>query len=536
MGPDDVPPPGNGDVPAGMRGETVPTTVQPPSPAPEPRDLQPLPLPAGVTPDDFDIALAYNGRVEYWLRYFQRDRGTFAVWLERMSRYEPFIRRDLTAAGLPSDLIYLALIESGFTPGATSSASAVGIWQFMAGTARLEGLEVSTYIDERRDPIRATRAAVHHLASLYHELGSWYLVAAAYNSGSGRVTRALDAVAGGARGADSLFWRIEPVLPAETRDYVPKFLAASIVGKYPERFGITPGLLPGPDDFDVVHLDRATDLAAVARAARTSEDVIRRLNPEFYLGVTPPGRRVAVRVPAGLAGRVLARLDAMPRRERVHDLRYTADRGDTPPEVAERFGISLAALRKANHLKKKTKLLAAGRALVIPLAPQLTAVASRVASRKEDPPARERPASAGRAAPAPDTTARAEVRSADLPAHASARSPAHARAAASGQARDADAYVVRAGDTLARIAEARGTTVAQLRELNGLERGALLHPGQRLRLSRARVLVYRVHEGDTLWRIAHKHGVSVDELRDWNGLAADAVIRPGDEVELRMQR
>ncbi len=768
VGPTDLPPRDSTAVPARTSADTD-IVVQPPAPAVQPRELDPLPLPSGVATNDFDIALEYNRRVEYWLEYFQRYHDTFALWLERMSRYEPLIRRELTGAGLPGDLVYLALIESGFLPSAISSARAVGIWQFMEGTARMEGLEVSTYIDERRDPVRATQAAVHHLGGLYRELGSWYLVAAAYNSGSGRVTRALDAEAGGARGADSLFWRIVPVLPAETRDYVPKLLAASILAKYPERFGIAPRALPGPDDVAVVHIGRATDLAAIARAARTDESVIRRLNPEFYLGVTPPGRRVAVRVPAGRARGLLARLDDMPRRERVHDLRYVADAGDTPTEIARRYGVSLAALRKANHLKKKTRVLAEGRQLRIPLgapapallaqgeektkstgklasaehkapaaataraaesgsadAPARTRVSAQdsdatsrddasarpkarasvadadtdasarpkartsVADADTDAPARPkaRPsgadadsdapahpkarasrADAEAAAPArtkvrtaqrdadtyvvrpgdtlaniadahdltlpqlrelnglsrvsviqpgqklrlatrvaeagdgaaparahararkdPETgsadaptRARASarddvVRSADAPtrtrasardhllrsADASARAQASARseektgsdaparthaaarvahseegaparrAVARGE-RAADSYVVRPGDTLADIADAHGLTLERLRELNGLTRANVIHPGDTLRLSRARVVVYRVHQGDTLYRIARKHGVTVEELRDWNHLAPDAVIQPGDEVDVRIQ-
>lgn len=504
IGPADGPPRDTTAVPAPVpepvQGDTG-VVVQPPAPPVQPRELEALPLPAGVAPDDFDISLEYNHRVEYWLQYFQRYHDAFALWLERMSRYEPLIRRELIGAGLPGDLIYLGLIESGFLPSATSSARAVGIWQFMAGTARLEGLEVSTYVDERRDPVRATQAAVHHLRGLYHELGSWYLVAAAYNSGSGRVARALDAEAGGARGADSLFWRIEPVLPSETRDYVPKFLAASILGKYPERFGIVPGPLPGPDDFDVVRIDRATDLAAIARAARTSEDAVRRLNPQYHLGVTPPNRRVTVRVPAGHARRLLARLAEMPRRERVHDLHYTADAGETPRAVAARYGVSLAALRKANHLTKKTKVFAVGRRLIIPLAPPKVVLADN-AGKSEKAADERKLAAAGDAPPAardsaPRDSTRgsgegAELRSADAPARAQVHSP------------DADARTRSAG--------------------------APARPEPR---AAARVVVYRVHEGDTLWRIARKHGVSVEELRDWNGLPADAVIRPGDDVRIQ---
>ncbi len=554
QGPTDVPPVAGADtmvappvVPVDTQGATE--LPQPEAPAPTRSDLAPLPLPQGISADDFDISLGFNGRVAFWLDYYQKYGDTFAKWLGRMSRYEPFIRKQLTSAGLPSDLIYLALIESGFSPNATSHARAVGIWQFMAETARMQGMEVSTYVDERRDPIRATEAAVRHLRGLYRELGSWYLAAAAYNSGEGRVTRALDTLAGGARGADSLFWQIAPALPGETRDYVPQFVAAAILGKYPDRFGLT-AASPGPDDFDVIRVDQPTDLAVIARAARTDADVIRRLNAQYYLGVTPPGRTVSVRVPAGTAARVRARLADMSRRERVHNLRYTASSGDTPKAVAQRFGVSLSAFRKANHLTKKTRRLAQGRELIIPLAPPASLARAEPAkaksrARDDESGAREdRPAPADSSA-APAARAEGRLSTRDVPASSERES----RGAAAARAGDPDesgtagksarkpsgrtaTYVVRPGDTLSGIARAHGLTVARLRALNGLSRRSIIRPGQRLVLQRSRPKVYTVRAGDTLWSIAQDHGVSVERLRAWNELAADAVLRPGDALAL----
>lgn len=511
---------------------------QPEAPAPIPSDLAPMPLPAGIAADDFDISLGFNRRVEFWLDYYLKYAETFSKWLVRMSRYEPFIRQEMKSAGLPSDLIYLALIESGFSPNATSRARAVGIWQFMAETARLQGMEVSTYIDDRRDPIRATQAAVRHLRGLYRQLGSWYLAAAAYNSGEGRVTRALDAVSDGARGADSLFWEIAPALPGETRDYVPKFVAAAILAKYPDRFGLAMGPLPGPDDFDVIRVGRPTDLAAIARAARTDEDVIRRLNAQYYLGVTPPNRTVPVRVPAGLAERVRARLADMSARERVHNLRYTADAGDTPRSVARRFGVSLSAFRKANHLSKRTRRLAHGRNLVIPLAAAASLAQAepprRSRSADPEPARREERGSTQDSAPAsPASGSGARTTARDLPAtRAEADSPRSSRSTAKSVAARTATYRVRSGDTLSEIARAHGTTVTRLRALNGLGRRSVIQPGQRLVLERSRAAVYRVRKGDTLRSIAREHGVSLDRLCAWNDLAPDAVIRPGDAISV----
>jgi membrane-bound lytic murein transglycosylase D len=164
-------------------------------------------LPPGVDPEDFDLPIHYNERVQYFLDFFGvRYRDRFAGWLRRQGRYDAMISRKLEEAGLPGDLLYLSLIESGFSPVAYSRAHAVGLWQFIASTARMEGLEVSDFVDERRDPEKATDAAIRHLRRLHDRYGSWYLAAAAYNSGAGRVDRVLDAQVGGARGNDSIFW------------------------------------------------------------------------------------------------------------------------------------------------------------------------------------------------------------------------------------------------------------------------------------------------------------------------------------------
>lgn len=487
-----------------------------------------LSLPDGVDPADFTVPLQYNDRVRYWLEYYKRYHDRFAVWLTRMARYAPFIRERLAASGLPSDLVYLPLIESGFSPTASSRASAVGLWQFMAETARMTGLEVGTYIDERRDPFRSTEAAIRHLRGLYREFGSWYLAAAAYNSGSGRVARALDQVAGGARGDDSLFWRVDSILPAETRNYVPQLLAASILAKYPGRFGFDTLDLPRPDTFEVVTVRAATDLAAIARAAGVDESDIRLLNPRFYRGVTPPGRTVEVRIPAGHAAGFAAALDAIPARERVHPITHVVARGESLAAIAERYGVTVSAIKRFNRIKRRAPV---GRRLEIPLLP--TSLLAAEERRGGDAGGA---GSRTRAAPAPGTPT----------------------------------YRVRPGDTLSEIAEDHGLSLDELRELNHLGRTSLIRPGQRLvvgrgraaanrgddagpregtgaaRLvaadaprkkepaSRVRIVVYEVQPGDSIWKIARDHGCSLDDVMRWNDLNANSILRPGDRVELHV--
>lgn len=239
--------------------------------------------------------------VDRWILHFVGDperRRWFEDALGRMARYEPLVRDALRRHGAPADLMYLPLIESEFVETAVSHAGAAGMWQFMPGTARLFGLEVSAYVDERRDPVRATDAAVRHLADLHRQFGSWHLALAAYNAGPVRVESALRRHAAGARGDERLYWRIRPRLPRETRNYVPLFLAATQIARAPRGFGLQPRPAAALA-FAEVWVPGGTPLDVVAREQGLSGAVLRQLNPHLVRGMTPPGRRWPVRVPPG---------------------------------------------------------------------------------------------------------------------------------------------------------------------------------------------------------------------------------------------
>lgn len=205
--------------------------------------------------------------------------------LSRYARYRPLIREALRAEGLPLDLAFVPWVESGWRNEATSRAGAAGMWQFMAATARAYGLEVSRYVDERRDPVRSTYAAARHLADLQRQTGDWHATLAAYNAGIGR--------AGRTRGA---FWSRRGTLPAETRAYVPRVLAAARVGRDPAAWGLA-GTNSAPLGFREVWTPGGTPLGAVARAVGAAPGAVRDLNPHLVRGTTPPGRRWPVRVP-----------------------------------------------------------------------------------------------------------------------------------------------------------------------------------------------------------------------------------------------
>jgi soluble lytic murein transglycosylase-like protein len=247
------------------------------------------------------IAGSPAAEVDRWVARLAIDqRGATRAALERMAAYEPLILHALREHGLPADLIHLALIESHFVATATSHAGAVGIWQLMPATARAHGLEVSEWVDERRDPVRSTRAAIRHLAWLHRRFGSWHLAVAAYNAGDARVGGILRDAAGRTAGDDILYWRARPLLPTETRAYVPKLLAASRIARAPDLYGFTP-LQPSPPlRFRELSVPGGVPLATVAEAVGAAPETVFALNPHLVRRATPPGRRWPVRVPAEL--------------------------------------------------------------------------------------------------------------------------------------------------------------------------------------------------------------------------------------------
>lgn len=259
-------------------------------------------LAAGVL---WDLPVTRNGQVETWISFLQgRNREKTALWLQRSGRYAPMIRQALRQRGMPEDLVYLAFIESGFSPGAYSRARAAGIWQFIAETGRRYGLEVSSYVDERRDPVKATVAALDYLQKLHGQFGDWYLAAAAYNAGENRVARILRERREDAHGNDAVFWRIAPHLPQETRDYVPLMLAAGHISKEPEKYGFVNLDYHVPLTFETVEVPGGTRLSTVARAIEVGAHDVEELNPHLVRKMTPPGRLTEVRIPTGRDKRV----------------------------------------------------------------------------------------------------------------------------------------------------------------------------------------------------------------------------------------
>ena len=251
----------------------------------------------------FDIPVVINAPVQRFVRIFTGSQSDeMALYLKRSGRYEGMIRSKLRAKGMPEDLLYLSMIESGFNTNAKSRVSAVGLWQFMAPTARDYGLRVDSYVDERRDPERSTDAALRYLTDLHKQFGAWYLAAAAYNTGQGRVERVMKQVTGREKGEDGDFWRIRHRLPRETREYVPQMVAAALVAKEPHKHGLGNVERWMPLRTDSVQVPGGVELETIAKAVGSSEKELARLNPHLVRKMTPPGKKpFTVRVPRGRA-------------------------------------------------------------------------------------------------------------------------------------------------------------------------------------------------------------------------------------------
>jgi len=245
----------------------------------------------------YDFPITVNARVEGWIDYFTgKGRGHMERYLERSSRYLPRMKEIFKKSGLPVDLVYLALIESGFNLRAKSRAKAVGPWQFMKATGKRYGLKVDSWVDERRDPILSTQAAAAYLKDLYLMFESWYLAASAYNAGEYKILRAIEEL------KTNNFWRISQtnLIRRETKDYIPKLIAAAIIAKNPSKYGFKDLSYQEPLEFDLVKVNRPTGLKELARAIDCGTDEMLDLNPAYIKSITPPtGDTYDLRVPVG---------------------------------------------------------------------------------------------------------------------------------------------------------------------------------------------------------------------------------------------
>jgi membrane-bound lytic murein transglycosylase D len=401
-----------------------------------------------------EIEAVDNSRVQKWVDFYTgRGRATFEKWLKRSGLYMEWMKGILKSEGLPTDLVHLVFVESGFNPNAHSRSHAVGPWQFIRGTAKLFGLKVDSWIDERKDPERATLAAARYLKHLYALFESWPLALAGYNAGEGTVVRAIS------RQGTKDFWQLD--LPAQTRDYVPQFLACLSIARQPERYGFETVERDAPLAFDTVQIPGPVDLNAIAAACGASLETLRVLNPAVLRYAAPgdPLGTVTLRVPAGSGETLLdglrsgaISLPAVRTPPDAPSKRHKVRRGESLVTIAHRYGVDVDELASVNGLATKAHLRR-GQMLRVPRGDAYDV------PRFPSKPLAQKPSAKGRAS-------------------AAARSGAGVAHLYGGT----KTVRIQPGDTLAEIADRYGTDVRTLRVLNGLRPRQNIKAGAKLKV------------------------------------------------------
>ncbi|EKD51713.1 MAG: hypothetical protein ACD_62C00197G0004 [uncultured bacterium] len=389
------------------------------------------------------IPVTMNPQVKKWVNLFNGSlRSSFKLWVKRIGYYGPTISSVLSEENVPQDIIYLAMIESGFNTSAHSSASAVGTWQFISSTGKMYGLQNGFFTDDRRDLIQSTKAAARHLNDLYKLYGDWYLAFAAYNAGSGKVNRAIK------QARSKNYWTLASsrhhYLRQETKDYVPKILAALHIVKNYSSFGYTSSDFDTPMQYDRVTVPDATDIKAIAKSARTTPKVIAAMNPSLVLGITPPGPS-SIYVPKGAASEFERNYAMIPVSKRVTSLQYKTGAHESLTGIAKKYGLSATKLAKLNNIQpaRSNRELKKGTLINMPGDQHtLNSIAKLSASAI---------ASSGKPRIQTKTVY----------------------------------YKVRAGDTLSKIAKRNKTSARKLAQWNGMRSSSPLKIGQKIKLQNA---------------------------------------------------
>lgn len=460
--------------------------------------------------------------IKYFKLYTARDengrsmrgREAFEKWLNNARPYLPYIRRVIKERGLPEDLIFLPFAESGFDNWVTSRAGAVGMWQFMPYTARKQGLKVDWWIDERRDPYKATVAAVDYLTRLYEMFGDWYLALAAYNAGEGKISRVIQKT-----GTSDYYEMCKAggALKAETRHYVPKLLAIckivrnlETLGFEPIDWNVDPGLIE-------VKIKGGTDLMALSKSCALTWDEFEEMNPAYRRTVSPPEGEFSLRLPevkVAYAKTYLAKPESRPF---AGYAKYEVRAGDSWWSISRRNEVPVPVLRKINA-ELASATLRPGQEIMVPAQPRSEAIV---------------------AAPSGTKTAKAESKAAEADSKTSKTRTLAAKRAN---------YTVKPGDSVWSIARRYEVSVATLLASNGMKTGKDLREGQKLYIPAAgesetrdqhakarnalKVITHRVQSGDTIWNIARRYNVDPKGILGLNNLDDDSVLQPGQEIRI----
>ncbi len=433
------------------------------------------------------IADVDNKAVDKWVNYFTgRGRKHMDKYLARSSRYLPVMKSILKKNGLPEDLVYVALIESGFSSHARSRAAAVGYWQFIRETGKRYGLRIDGYVDERRDFVLATEASSKYFKALYSVFGDWFLAIAAYNVGENRIKRVV------MNNYTRDFWEIASLkkLPKETLNYVPKFIAARRIAKDPAKYGFDSIAWKPALEFSELELKKAINLKQLAKNMNMDLLELKRLNPAFRSNYAPTNSngKVVIKVPSpkleaaklAVAKSIVTSSRQLVRMQDSDTQKYRVRRGDTLGRIAQKFETRVSTLRRLNGLGRRS-MIRAGKTLLVPRKASIDI-------------------------PSPSVTTTADGR-----------------------------YRIRRGDNLSSIADKFGVRLSDLKRENGLGRRSIIRAGAYLKIpnnTSESSATYIVSHGDTLSSIASEHGVRISKLQAVNKLSRRSILRIGQKLTI----
>lgn len=476
-------------------------------------------LPENITKPKTEVPLVQNEYVNRHLTYYTLKRPeVMERWMQRSKKYFPMMKQIFREEGVPVELVHLSMIESGLNPMARSWASAVGMWQFIQATGSVYGLEVNWWMDERRDPEKATRAAARHLKDLYEIWDDWYLAIANYNISPRGLKRAIRA-----GGGKEDYWSAYAHLPRETQGYIPGFIATTMINLNAEEFGFKNDYEADPYSYEVAEVDPLMPLGELAKAAGVSKKTLKEYNPELLRWATPPGSKYPLKLPVDKKEKFLANYEDIPKDKRGRGaVVHSVQRGQTLGHIAQKYGTSVRAIYESND--GLSSMIHPGQKIVVPLAP---GSAEKIAtSTPTNKPEKAKSTSSSR------STSKAPSKSSKV------------------------MYKVKNGDTIGHIAEWYDVRASQIRAWNGTSNTITV--GEHLTIyvprkkqtyykqvdgfSRARknkiereqqggkdiaaayvsgsggTVRYRVRKNDTLIEIANSFGISVQEIKQTNDL------------------